>query len=194
MQKDWWIPILQWTLPGVALTIIMGWLAKSRMSQRPVTEVNTLRHPTGILVIGLIGFAFFAGIAVVSNTIGKNSTTTIWTTLIFLFFAGMSLAMVADYFFARHHLSADGLDYGRWTGQRGYIRWVQVRRVEYAPSMRWFKLHMPSGSPIRISAMLMGLPAFAQHVLAYVPAGRIDNSAKALLIETAEGNLPEVWS
>lgn len=176
------------------MIIIMGWLAKSRMKQRPTSEANTLRHPIGTLITGIIGFSFFAGIAVVSNIIGKNNTTSIWTTLIFLFFAAMSLAMVADYFFARHRLSPDGLDYGKLYGQRGYIRWVEIRSVKYVPVMKWFKLRTASGATIRISAMLMGLPVFAQHVLAHVPPERIDGPTKALLLDTADDSLPSVWN
>jgi hypothetical protein len=40
------------------------------------------------LLIGIVGLAFFGDIAVISNTAGKNNTTTIWTTLGFLAFAG----------------------------------------------------------------------------------------------------------
>jgi hypothetical protein len=176
------------------MTIIMGWLANSRAKQRPRSDANTLRHPIGILVIGILGFAFFAGIAVVSNTIGKNSTTTIWTTFVFLFFAAMSLAMVADYFFGRHYLRPEGLEYGKLHGQRGYSSWAEIRSVTYAPVMKWFVLRTASGATIRISAMLMGLPAFAQHVLAHVSPEGIDNATRALLLETADGNPPSVWS
>lgn len=175
------------------MAIIMGWLAKSRMKQRPRSDANTLRYPTGVLIIGVIGFSFFAGITVVSNTVGKNDTTSIWTTLIFLFFAVMSLAMVADYFFARHRLSPEGLNYGKLLGQRGYARWTEIRRVKYAPVMKWFVLHTESGATVRISAMHIGLPEFAQHVLAHVPSDRIDDSTKVLLLETADGDPPSIW-
>jgi len=96
MQQNWWVPIVQWTLWGVAMSVVMGWMARNRMKPRPEQLANDLRHPVSTLVLGLVGFVFFAGVAVVSDTVGKNKTTSIWTTLPFLFFALMSLAMIAS--------------------------------------------------------------------------------------------------
>lgn len=194
LGKNWWAPAVQWTLWGVVMTVVMGWLAKSRMKERPASDADTLRQPAGILIMGLIGVSFFVGLAVVSNTIGKNSTTSIWTTLGFLFFAAMSLPMVADYFLGRHLMSQEGLDYGKLLGKRGYARWGEIRSITYVPMMKWFKLRTASGATIRISATLMGLPAFAQYVLAHVPPERIDGPTRALLVETANGTPPRLWN
>ncbi len=194
MQRDWWIPIVQWSLWGVAMSVVMGWLARSRMKQRPGQLTTDLRHPVSTLLIGLVGFLFFAGIAVVSNTIGKNNTTSIWTTLLFLFFAAMSLAMVAEYYLARHRLTSDGLQYGGLLRRRGEIRWAEVHSIEYATVMKWFKIRTNQGTTVRLSAMLMGLPALAQQVLAHVPQDRISEPTRLILLETANGRPPSVWN
>ena len=192
MQREWWISIVQWAIWGFIMTLLTGRLAKSRVKRRPISEANTLRYPIGILILGIVSFAFFAGIALVSNTIGKNDTTSIWTTLVFLFFAALSLPLIAAFCFARHHLSPEGLDYGRLYGRRGFARWVEISSVKYAPGMKWFKLRTESGATIRISTMLMGLPEFAQLLLSRVPHERIDGQTEAVLLETARGNLPSV--
>jgi len=105
MRRDWWVSVLQWSLWGVVMVIVMGWVARSRLRARPEGDQRTLRHPISTLLIGLMGSAFFFGIAIISNTVGKNATATIWTTLGFVLFGLASLPMVADYFFARHTVS-----------------------------------------------------------------------------------------
>lgn len=140
-----------------------------------------------------MGAVFFFGIAVVSNTVGRNSTTTIWTTLSFVFFGMMSLPMVGDYLFARHTVSDTGLEYGRMFGQRGSLLWSDVERVKFSAAMKWFVLERRTGSPVRISAMLMGLPEFARVLLSRVPSQVIDTQARILLEETRAGNPPKIW-
>jgi hypothetical protein len=102
--------------------------------------------------------------------------------------------MVADYFLGHHHLSEEGLSYGRLTGRRGYLRWADLRRVKYAPAMKWFRLETQSGDVARISAMLIGLPEFARLLLSHAPPHAIDGETLVILQATADGNPPSVWS
>ncbi len=191
--RPWWVPVVQWAAWGVVMTAVMGWLARSRMKQRPEQLANDLRHPPSTLITGIIGFLFFAALCVVSNTMGKNETTSVWTSLVFLFFAAMSLATIAEYFRARHRLTPDGLEFGRLLGRRGALKWVDVTSVEFAPTMKWFRIKTKQRGTIRISAMLMGLPAFAHQILAHVPARQIAEPAHSILAETANGNPPRIW-
>ena len=193
MHHEWWIPIVQWSVWGVIMAVVMGWVARSRFAKRPDSDVQSLRHPRSTLAIGVVGALFFFGIAVVSNTVGKNDTATIWTTLGFIFFGSASLPMIADYFFARHKVSDAGIEYGRMFGQRGTLLWSDVQRVRFASVMKWFVLEPRAGAPVRISAMLMGLPEFARLLLLHVPAQLIDDEARALLEATREGRPPSVW-
>lgn len=80
------------------MSAVMGWVAKSRLRERPESERLTLRHPISTLVIGVVGAAFFFGIAIISNTIGKNATTTIWTTILFLAFGFASVLSFPRFF------------------------------------------------------------------------------------------------
>jgi hypothetical protein len=193
MARHWWIPIVQWTLWGLVMTLVMGWVARSRFRKRPESDARTLAHPTSTLLIGIVGLAFFGGIAVISNTIGKNKTTTIWTTLGFLAFALASVAVIADYCFARHRVSARGMDYGRMFGRRGTFNWSDTKRVRYASVMKWFAIDLRDGSTVRVSVMLMGLPEFARLLLVHVPRSAIDDEAYVLLRETEQGSPPSVW-
>jgi hypothetical protein len=72
-------------------------------------------------------------------------------------------------------------------GQRGILRWSEVRKVRFASVMKWFVLELHSGTTVRVSAMLIGLPEFARLLLRYVPKEAIDPEAHALLLETTQG-------
>jgi hypothetical protein len=193
MDQPWWVPAVQWTIWGIVMTVVMGWVAKSRLKTRSPSDLQQLIHPPSTLIIGVVVFLFFAGIAIVSNVF-PNKTVTWWTTTIFVGFALLSIPMVADYFLARHHVSEEGLSYGRLTGRRGYLKWSDLSRVEYAPVMKWFRLETRSGDVARISAMLIGLPEFARLLLAHAPPQAIDAETFPILQATADGHPPAVWS
>jgi hypothetical protein len=171
------------------MALVMGWVARSRVKPRPHSESQRLVHPFSTLIIGVVGFVFFAGLAIVSNVFA-NKTVTWWTTTIFVGFALLSLPMVADYFLARHDVSEEGLSYGRLTGRRGYLKWSDLSRVNYAPGMKWFRLETESGEVARISAMLRGLPEFARLLLARTPAHAIDADALSVLQATPRVTRP----
>lgn len=192
MNEPWWASAVQWTVWGILMALVMGWVARSRLKARPQADSRRLVHPPSTLIIGLVVFVFFAGIAVVSNVFASK-TTTWWTTATFIGFALLSLLMVADYFLARHEISENGLSYGSLTGRRGYLMWSDLRRVTYAPVMKWFRLETQSGAVARISVMLIGLPEFARLLLAHAPAGAIAPEASSVLEATAAGNPPPVW-
>jgi hypothetical protein len=59
--------------------------------------------------------------------------------------------------------------------------------------MKWFRLETQSGTVVRISVMLMGLPIFAQMVMTYARSAAIDPTTQMILHATAEGNPPSVW-
>lgn len=192
MIREWWVSAVQWTVWGVVMTLVMGWLARSRLKPRPRSAAGRLYHPPSTLIVGLVCFLFFAGIAILSN-VYANSTTTWWTTTLFVGFAAMAIPVVLDYFLARHELSKEGLRYRGLSGRSGYLKWSDVQRVRYAPAMKWFRLETATGSVARISAMLVGLPEFARLVLAHAPRDAIDEETLPILEATARGNPPPVW-
>jgi hypothetical protein len=191
-DRPWWGTTIQWSLWAVAMTLVMGWLGKSRHRPRPTADQRVLAHPPSTLIMGLVCFVFFAGIAVVSNVFA-NKTTTWWTTAGFLGFALLSVPMISDYFIARHKVSEEGMAYRKITGAAKYLRWSELRAVRYTPTMKWFRLETQSGDVARISVMLMGLPEFARLVLAHAPQQTIDDETLPVLQATANDQPPSVW-
>ena len=183
---------LQSALWGVLTSLVMGWTARSRSRARPAGSAQRLQHPTSTLVIGLACFLFFAAIAIVSNVFA-NATTSWKTTTVFVGFALLALPILGDYFAARHEVSEEDLRYARLVGSGGYVPWTELKSVRFSEAMKWFRLESQSGKVVRLSVMLMGLPRFAQLLLAHPPRQSIEKSTLPVLQTTAEGNPPSVW-
>nr|WP_297525608.1 hypothetical protein [uncultured Roseateles sp.] len=152
-----------------------------------------LRPPLSNLVIGALSAAFFFWLAAVSFTTGKHPAATLGTTVCFVVLGLMALPMVADYFFARHRLSDEAIDFGRRFGGRGTMRWADVRLVRFSPTMKWFVLDDQARTRARVSANLAGLPEFARLALAHVPPEAIDSKTHKLLVDASLGRRPRVW-
>lgn len=193
MHREWWEPIVQWTLWGLFMALVMGWIAKSRKGKRAGAESSMLCHPASTLVIGVAGFVLFAGMAVAANVLWKGESSSPQVTILFLAFAVASLTLVADYYFARHYVSDMGIEYGRMMGQRRTLLWSDVQRIGFAPAAKWFVLEDRKGNKARVSTMLMGLPEFARLVLLHVPVPAIEARTHAILHETAQGRPPSIW-
>jgi Bacterial PH domain len=192
MNRPWWSVAIQWALWFIVMSVVMGWLAKGRLRARLQAEGQQVKHPPSTLVLGLVGFAFFAGITILSN-LYANPTTTIYATLTFAGFALLNLVLVADYVFARHEVSERGMHYGRMIGVRGTFEWHDVVRVRFAPSMKWFAITLADGRTVRVSAMMTGLPEFARLLLNGVNGAALDADTRALLDDTAAGHPPSIW-
>ena len=191
-DRSWWLDVLQWTIWGVVMTLVMGWLGKSRLRRRAQSESGVLRHPRSTFIIGILGFGFFAAFTVLSNMY-PNTTATWWTTAIFVGFALMSAPMMIEFFVVRHVVSDEGLAYRKLFGQRGFLRWSELRTVRYGATMKWFRLETQGGVVVRISGMLMGLPEFARALLRGAPTASIDPAALPVLEATADGDPPSLW-
>lgn len=186
-----WGQVIQWAIWGLLMSLTMRWLAKGRRKQRPPAESRILLLPVGILVVGLVCSMVFIGALVLSNVYG-NRTTTWWTTAIFAAFALLGLYLVASYFLERHEVSDEGLAFGRVFGKRLYLRWKEVRHVQYSKNMQWFRVETDKGDVARVSAMLMGLPEFAKLALANVPRKAVELRTLPVLQATADNRLPGV--
>jgi len=191
-DRPWWAHGLQWGLWAVCMSLVMGWLGRSRKRAAVRTGDGQLQHPVGILIVGLVCAAFFTALAVVVGLTAKPEDRRLAP--FFLLFALLGLPLVLDYFNARHSLRSDGLEYGRMLGRGGVLHWSDVIRLRYSQSMKWFRLETRDGRVARISAMLVGLPEFARAALDHVPADAIDAPTRTILEATARGDLPPVWS
>jgi len=193
MARPWWIGALQITLWTSLMSLVMGWMARSRSRTRAGDDGGRLVQPVSTLVMGIVCFAFFAGITIISNTIGKNRTTSIWTTLVFSAFALASVPMILEFVFGRHRVSEQGMEHRGMFGGRREFLWSDVERVSYSTTMKWFSIRLHSGPTVRVSAMVTGLPEFARLVLAHVRGTTFDDSTRDVLRDTQQGRLPVIW-
>lgn len=192
MHHSAWGNVIQFSAWFVIMSLVMGWLGRNRLKPRPAGEAGTLRQPVSTLVIGIVCLAFFLALAVLSVLFpGKDPVW--WTTACFLGFTPLGLAIIAEYYYARHAVSDFGLDYGSMRGRRGSMRWADVRSLRYGASMKWFRIEDAHGNVARLSAMLAGLPEFAQLALRHVPAEALDGPTWDVLERTAQGNPPPIW-
>jgi hypothetical protein len=192
IERPTWAPALQWIIWFVLMSLTMGWLARTRQRPRPPDQANLMVHPRSTLVIGVTATGIFLVVAILS-ALFPGDTGSPLITLGFVAFAGLGVPIICDYFFARHAINSDGIDYGRMFGGRGVLRWADVRRVRYSTLAKWFRLESADGDVVRVSAMLLGLPEFARAVLTHVVPANIDAQARPILEAAAEGRLPPIW-
>jgi hypothetical protein len=193
-DRPWWvgaIPLVVGIVATLVMGRIMGWLSSSR-SRPSISPKGRLVAPRSVIISAWVGALFFAGLCVLS-VVFRDEDVPLWTTLVFGFFAMLGFYMVVECYRARHELQADGLVYGDTLGRGGLARWEQIVRVRYSDTGKWFRLDLTDGRVVRLSAMLQGLPEFAKEVLARVPQHTMDEKTRALLEDTAAGNLPSVW-
>jgi len=191
-SRPWWAAAVQWGIWAALMSIVMGWLARTRTKAPAPHEARSLAHPRSTLVVGLVCGGLFLALAVVSALFpGKTGSPLV--SLFFLAFAALGALLILDYRNARHVLMPDGLHYGKLLGRGGQFRWADVRQLRYSQSAKWFRLELADHRIVRISAMLRGLPEFAAAVLSQVPPAAVDGETRGVLEATARGDLPRVW-
>ena len=52
MDQHWWGPVMQTTIAGVLMALVMTWVAKSRLQTRPAGDSRRMVHPPSTLIIG----------------------------------------------------------------------------------------------------------------------------------------------
>src|SRR5690349_19619935 len=97
MDRPSWQFALQWALWGVAMTLVMGWISRSRLRCRQSEGPQSLSQPLPTLIIGVVCTGFFLAIAIISN-VTSNPTATWLTTSIFIGFALLGVPMISLYF------------------------------------------------------------------------------------------------
>jgi hypothetical protein len=181
MQHPWWVSLLRALVTVAIVTLLMKRILQAQQKRWSDEETGVVRHQPWVLITGLAGAILFFGLAIFSNTWGKNATTSIWSTLAFVGFGSLSLSFIADYFFARHRVTEKGIDYGGMFGRRGSMDWSEVKQVSFSPNKGWFVLESQSGAKARISLLLSGLKEFARLTLEHVPHEKIAPEARIML-------------
>ena len=191
MGRGYWTLVIQWTAWAVAMAVLMGWLARSRLKHRNPVQSGVLEYPSSMLALGGGCIAVLLCFAVLSSRSNDPRDAHLW--IVFVGFALLGAPIVAEYFVVRHVLLPEGLQYTPLVKKSGSFRWNDVAHIRYSPSAKWFRIDLKDGRVVRISAMLMGLPEFASAVLHAVPPSSIDPLAGPVIERTAAGNPPSIW-
>ena len=160
-----------------------------------------LLYPRAILVAGVACFLFFGTFTLssvlhpdtVSGCIGRPVTTgeTLLVVATLGTFAILGAFLAASFFLERHELSRDDLASRNVLGRWKSIAWSDIKSVKYCPYPKaWFRLEARSGSVIRVSFALRGLPDFAQLVLERAPNAAMDPTTLAVFRAVALGHAP----
>ncbi len=192
MHESGWESALQWAIWLVIMALVMSWLGRRRLRPRPESEAGNLAHPPSTLAIGMVTTTLFGALAIVSVAYPAMTADRL-TTAIFACLALLGLPLIADYYHARHSVSESGLEYGSLTGNRGSMRWDEVKSLRYGTVMKWFRIEDVHGNVARLSIMLTGLPEFAHLALQHVPAEALDHLTREILEQTASGRPPSIW-
>jgi hypothetical protein len=187
--RSWWVYPLQWGLWFVAMTAVMGWLARSRRAPAGA-DPAVLRYPASVLVIGAVATSLFGGLAILSLF---SATGGLAVAAMFLLFALAGAYLAIDYFIASFRVTEDGIQFRVPLQGRGMIEWGQIRLVGWSQLLKWFLIHTTDGRTIRLPVTLYGLPVVASALLTRIEAGRFTTVARTLLLETAAGNPPSPW-
>ena len=100
--------------------------------------------------------------------------------------------LILSFFISKHEIQTKGLTSRRIFGLRRTVLWSDVVRIWYSTMRMSFVLDIRDGSRVRISALMMGLPKFAEMALANVSPSVFDETTRATLEATAAGDLPDL--
>lgn len=131
MTEAWLRPLAQGIFWIVAMTLVMRWLAHGRRRPRPAADAKRMAHPLGILITGIVGTVFFIAVAIAA-TIWPDDDMTVLPVLLFASLVVLSASLIADYYFARHEVTDEGMDFGHMSGKRVSFRWTEVKYIPFA--------------------------------------------------------------
>ena len=184
--------VVRWAISAVLMVLAMGAIRYHRKRTTSSTPSGELRHTKIVLVLGVVSFLFCTGLIVLPRVV-ENDTFTWWTDAVFGFFALCGAYIVVECWTVSHSFSEDGLEYRRLLRGGGFISWSDLVSVRYGHTAKWFRLETKDGRVARISAYMVGLPAFAQIVLKRTSLDVANTDTLQILRETAAGNPPRVW-
>src|SRR5207302_6496713 len=87
---------VRWIIWLLLMSLVMGWLARSRLRRDAASDRNLLYQPTSTLIIGVVFGGFFLALAVLSYAL-PNSTGSLGISLFFAGFALMGAILVVEY-------------------------------------------------------------------------------------------------
>ena len=177
-------------LTSAALVLALGWLGRSR-KQRPqwVSGTLILRYPKSVMIVGLADAVLFGGIAA-GLWLSPQRPDEGPTLLGLLSLCLLGVGIVLDCCRTRLDVSEAGVVSRTILGRLQTSLWMDVRLVRYERALKWFRVELRNETSFRVSAMLVGLPQFAQLLLASTPSAEIDDETRGILRDGASGLLP----
>jgi hypothetical protein len=191
-NQPWWQPVAQHAVWLLVMSAVMAWMAKSRLQPRGKVPAGEMVYPASMLIIALVCVVVFAAITVLS-WVYPAPNFAVFVTLFFAGFTLLGVPLVVEYFRVRFRLELDGLRYQTLFGRRGVLPWSQVTAIRFSPTAKWFRLAGQQGEVIRVSAMMIRLPEFAEVLLQRAGHAKIDAMSREVLEATAAGNPPSMW-
>lgn len=186
------LDIAQYAAVALLTAAVLKLLASQQRKPDNALLPGRLQHPVAVLALGAVCSLFFSALAVAS-IVFDNGTGGWGVASFFIAFALVGSLFILEYVRVRHECTNNGITYAKLFGSGGYLQWKDISSIRYSESMKWFRIESSSGEVIRISAMLKGLPQFADLVLRNVHAPAIDENSRVVLVETADGNPPSFW-
>ncbi len=151
-------------------------------------RTHVLRHPKLLLLAsaGMLPFLWFAIIAMKRSVVAWSDVG------VPLSFASIGAYLLLEYLTVRYVVKPDGFEYRTLAAGAGIAFWADIRSVRWSLVGSWFRVELQSGSVVRVSVIILGIPTLAQALLDH--AGQtVDPSARPVLEQTAAGNPPVPW-
>lgn len=149
---------------------------------------HELRHPKLLLLVasGMLPCVWFVHAAASRGAVD-------WVGLaVPLCCAAAGAYLLLEYWTVRYLVHPDGFGYQTLFAGTGFAAWGDIRSVQWSLLGSWFRVELRSGRVVRISAIVLGLPALAQALLDQCgPA--IDPLARPALEQAAVGRPPLPW-
>ena len=189
MHNHWWAYGVQGLIWSVAMSLVMGWLARSRkapLDSRP----DEARYPSSILGLGVVTTGLFGLCSIFAY---RSPTGGLTVALGLFLFAAAGVYLIVDQRVAVFRVEETGLRFRTLFQGHRFVEWGLVARVDWSPMMKWFLVLVSNGRAVRLPAHLYGLPAIARGLLHHVPRDRFSTTAHSLLLATAAGNPPPLW-
>lgn len=190
-DRTWWSHALQWGVWALAMSLVMGWLAKARRPATAKGRARVLTYPFAILIVGVVCCGFFILLAVLAGIYADPDER--WTPYVFLCFALLGATLIGEALRVRHELKDDGIVYRGLLTRHDRISWPEIASAHWNSSMKWLVLTTYTGHVLRFSGVLNGLESLAQELKERAPALAVDEVTAKLLADAREGRLPSIW-
>jgi hypothetical protein len=98
--------------------------------------------------------------------------------------------VTADSYVTSFRIVRDGMRFRVPPKGRGYVKWEEVRAVNWSEPLGWFVIETVDGRIIRVTSRLYGMQSMAEALIANVPRSHFETRAHSLLSDRASKHPP----